>query len=202
MVGTSQYKGIEAVPYPKHLPAPGTPLTIDELALLRGEGWRLELVDGRLEVMSPAGWPHGIVCQNVLDALSDWNRSTGLGQVLATDTGARLGQDNVRAPDGMWISKQKLAEAKAAGPGFLPSAPDLAFEVLSPSDTYKRTGRRIADLLGGGCRMLWLIDPEDRWLEVHRAGHTPIRLAEGETLEGGDVLPGFSVRVAELFLGL
>lgn len=202
MAGISEYKGIQSVPYPKDLPPPGTPLTESELMTLHGDGWRLELVDGRLDVMSPAGWPHGIVCGNVFHALSTWSRSTGKGTTLATDTGTRLTAGNVRAPDTMWISDETHESARKAGPGFLPLAPELAVEVLSPSDTYKQTARRIRDLLSAGCRDLWLIDYEDRWLEIHRPGSSVARLSEDDELNGGNLLPGFHAKIADFFKGV
>jgi Uma2 family endonuclease len=82
---------------------------------------------------------------------------------------------------------------------YIEIAPDLAIEVVSPTDHFVRLARKIRQYLERGVRMIWVIDPEDRSATVYRPGVPDLYLTENDTLEGADVLPGFSVRVAELF---
>jgi Uma2 family endonuclease len=188
--------------YPKHLPPPGTRMTLAELADLDSDGWRLELVDGRLEVMNPANFTHAIVCSNIMSALFAWVRQGGSGMVLPTDTGTQLAEDLLRGPDVLWVSDQKLKQARVKGSPWFTGAPDLAVEVLSPNDTYRKTMRRVHDQLSHGAAEVWLVDPDERWLEIHRSGKPVMRLSDGDTLDGGELLPGFSPPLAEFFKGL
>jgi Uma2 family endonuclease len=88
------------------------------------------------------------------------------------------------------------------GRGYLPLAPDLAVEILSPSNTAAEMARKLADYFGHGTRLVWLVDPDAREITVHAAGAIPRLLRDADTLDGGDVLPGFSTPVAALFAGL
>src|SRR5882757_5707599 len=114
-----------------------TIVTADELlALPTGMGKRYELVAGELRVMSPAGWRHGEIVDNIDSLLSPFIRQNGLGRGFGAETGFLLkrGPDTVRAPDFAFISKWNLPPTKPTE-AFWPGAPDLAIEVLSPGDT-------------------------------------------------------------------
>ena len=78
-------------------------------------------------------------------------------------------------------------------------APDLAAEVLSPSDRMTDALSKITMYLQAGVRLVWLIDPESRTVVVFRSYAAPARRVAGDVLDGGEVLPGFSVPVAEIF---
>jgi Uma2 family endonuclease len=83
--------------------------------------------------------------------------------------------------------------------GYPDVAPDLVVEVLSPHDLFPRVLRKVQQYLKAGVRLVWVVVPEDRSVTVYRSGQEPVILAEGETLSGGDVLPGFQCAVARLF---
>jgi Uma2 family endonuclease len=82
---------------------------------------------------------------------------------------------------------------------FVPVAPDLAVEVLSPSDRMAEAPSKVTMYLQAGVQLVWLLDPETRTISIFRPDAAPRTLYENDTLDGGDVLPGFSVSVAELF---
>ena len=83
--------------------------------------------------------------------------------------------------------------------GFFPGPPDLAIEVISPSDRYSDVAEKVEDWLSAGTRMVIVVDPRRRVAIVHLPGREPITLHEHETLDGGDVVPGWSMPVADIF---
>ena len=131
-------------------------------------------------------------------------REHRLGWAFSDNVGFRLPVaeeegDTVRSPDAAFISYARLP---ALIPGFVRGAPELAAEVLSPDDTAEQLRDRIDDYFTSGTRLMWIVDPTSRRVTVHSAS-APIRsLGVGETLDGGDVLPGLAIPVAALFDGL
>ncbi len=83
--------------------------------------------------------------------------------------------------------------------GFFPEAPDLAVEILSPSDRASEVAAKVHDWLAAGCRLVWVIDPENVTVTVHRDRNRITILSSSDVLTGDDVLPGFSVPVRSLF---
>ena len=105
----------------------------------------------------------------------------------------------MRAPDVSFVVSNRLP----AGPpqGYVPFAPDLAVEIVSPSDRASDVTRRLIDYLDAGSRLVWVIDPGTRTAAVHRSPSDVFMLREHDVLDGGDVLPGFRLPLAELFNG-
>ena len=97
-----------------------------------------------------------------------------------------------------FVSKDRL---KALGftPGFFPGAPDLAVEILSPSERAATIGAKVADYLTAGTRLVWVVDPDARRVSVHRSPLSVRVVSRDEELSGEEVLPGFSVKVSDLF---
>jgi Uma2 family endonuclease len=167
------------------------------LALPRGQS-RHELVRGELRTMSPAGWLHGAVAARIARILGNHVEAHQLGVVFAAETGCFLERrpDTVRAADVSFVSKERMA-AMARQPGYLPGAPDLAIEVLSPSDTGPEVRVKVAMWLQHGCRLVWVIDPDRQRGEMHRPGEPPVALGEDGVFTGADVLPGFALPLCE-----
>src|SRR3990172_762808 len=141
-----------------------TIVTADELlALPTGMGKRYELVAGELRVMSPSGWRHGEVVDNLDSLLASFIRTHGLGRGFGAETGFLLKRnpDTVRAPDFAFISKEHLPKTKPKE-AFWPGAPDLAVEVLSPGDTLGEVAEKIEEWLAGRCAAVWAPDPKLR----------------------------------------
>jgi Uma2 family endonuclease len=123
-----------------------------------------------------------------------------LGVVFAAETGFRLASDpdTVRAPDVAFVIKTRVEEV-GEFEGFWPGAPDLAVEVISPGDSYTEVEEKVEEYLQAGARAVWVVDPRRRTITVYRSLTDITILTENDTLEGGDLIPGFSCRVAEVF---
>jgi Uma2 family endonuclease len=176
------------------------PTTADELLIMPDDGFRYELIAGELRRMTPAGGQHGRIAVNVTVSLGQHVRGTGLGAVYAAETGFRLATrpDTVRAPDVAFVRRERV-EAIGEVQGYLPGAPDLAVEVVSPGDTYSEVEEKVLDWLAGGARMVLVVDPRRRTVTVYRSREEIRVLAEEDVLDGVDVVPGWRVAVKELF---
>ena len=163
---------------------------------------RTELVRGRVHMMSPTSAAHGAVSLNIARTLSNHVRAHRLGVCFADSTGYTLPNlvDTVRAPDASYVSASRLPE-EGVGSGFLELAPDLAVEVLSPSETAADLEGKLADYRVAGTLLVWVIDPVARTVTVID-GAVVTTLSSKDTLVGGAVVPGFSCPVNELFEGL
>ncbi|MCC6314275.1 MAG: Uma2 family endonuclease, partial [Thermomicrobiales bacterium] len=127
-------------------------------------------------------------------------RANRLGRVYGADSGFVLfpDQETVRSPDAAFVSYEQFPSDERPR-GFLRLAPDLAVEVLSPSDRIADALAKIAMHLDAGVRLVWLIDPARRSVTAFTPDAPPTVLPPGATLDGGEVLPGFAVPVADLF---
>lgn len=177
-----------------------TPVTAAQLLQMPEDGFRYELVEGELRKMSPAGWKHGTIV-GILDAIvPPYIRQNSLGRVFGAETGFLLScdPDTVRAPDLAFIHRDHLP-ADDPKEAFWPGAPDLAVEVISPGDTLGEVDEKVQSWLKVGPREVWFVNPDWRNVTVYRS-RTDIRvLTEADELDGGELLPGFHCRVAELF---
>ena len=172
------------------------------MALSLPEG-KAELVRGELRMTPPAGGPHGTAASNLLAALIPHVKTHNLGRVYPDGVGYRLLDlpRTVRAPDGSFVRRGRLPPG-GIEPGLITFAPDLAIEVLSPSETAWEIEEKLEDYAASGTSMVVIADPVRRTVMlVPRDG--PVRhLHEGDTLDLGDVIPGFSMPVADVFEGI
>lgn len=175
-------------------------ITADQLFQMPDDGFRYELVRGELRKMIPAGFKHGQLVVNLTVPLGAFVKQNRLGVVLAAETGFRLAgnPDTVLAPDIAFIRQEQLTPASETEK-FWSGAPDLAVEVLSPSDTVYEVEAKVATWLSSGTKMVWVVDPKLRSIHVHCSGASIQTLAESDVLDGRDVIPGFRLNVAELF---
>lgn len=175
-------------------------LTAEEFALLPDppDGSKQELVKGVILTMPPPGAPHGYCCMNIGSQVNVYSRSKKLGWVLCNDTGfiTEKDPDSVRGADVSFWSLTRLPELPK---GYIAIPPDLAVEVVSPSDHFSRVLTKIEEYLNAGVRLIWIVDPGDHSVTVYESGKRYVILTENDTLTGSDVLPGFSVPVRELF---
>ena len=177
-------------------------LTADDLWKL-GEGdTRRELVDGEVREMAPVGGVHGEITGRIYQGLVEYVQRRGGGKVLVGDVGFVLqlphDPERVRAPDVAFVATARLPEGRLPE-GFLRGAPDLAVELLSPSDNLVDVQQKVRDYLEAGARLVWVIAPEARTATIHRADGSARVLREGDHLDGGDVLPGLAISLGELF---
>jgi Uma2 family endonuclease len=174
-------------------------LTADDL-LTKQDGYRYELVKGELIREPPAGNIHGRQAMRLGWRMARHAEANDLGVVFAAETGFRLAADpdTVRAPDVAFVTKTR-AEEVGKFEGFWPGAPDLAVEVISPGDSYNEVQQKVEEYLNAGASAVWVVDPRQRTITVYRSFTEMTILTENDTLEGGDIIPGFSCRVAEVF---
>jgi Uma2 family endonuclease len=175
-------------------------ITADQLFNMPDDGKRYELIRGEMRMMSPAGGRHGRVAHNLGLILGSHVRQAGLGVVFAAETGFLLQRDpdTVRAPDVAFVSHQSL-RAVEDEVGYLPLAPDLAAEVISPSDTFSEVEEKALAWLAAGTRIVMLVDPANHTVHVYRAPDQMVVLDETAELDASDVVPGWRFSVIELF---
>jgi Uma2 family endonuclease len=175
-------------------------MTADDLWRMPSGDMRHELVNGELRTMAPAGFEHGVYGSKMYRRLVNYVEDHHLGFVVSSDTGfiLRRDPDTVRAPDVAFVLASRVPAGRPTLK-FFDGAPDLAVEVVSPSDTVDELEEKIGDYLNAGCQMVWVVHPKTKTITIHRPGAQPMVLREKDLLEGGDVLPGFTCSVAEIF---
>ena len=175
-------------------------LTADDLLALYADGVRGELIRGALSETMPTGIQHGQIAVNLAILLGAFVKPKKLGVLVASDSGVRLelDPDTVREPDVAFFSSEKMPPDKSV-PGYAEVAPDLVVEIVSPNDRLTEVNDKALMWLRYGVRLVWVVRPDERLIDVHRDGHPVATLAESESLDGVDVLPGFSCAVREVF---
>ena len=177
-------------------------LTAQDLWRL-GEGdVRRELVDGEVVEMTPVGGVHGQVTLRIARKLAEYVETHGGGEVVVGDVGFVLhlpdDPERVRAPDVAFVATERLPDGRVPQ-GFLAGAPDLAVEVLSPTDNPVDVQRKVRDYLEGGAGLVWVVAPAARSATAYRPDGSARFLREHEALDGADVLPGLTIRLSDLF---
>ncbi len=175
------------------------PLTADDLLRLDSEGVRGELIRGELCEEMPGGGDHGNYAGNIIIIIGIFIKPRGLGRVLGNDPGVWLEKDpdTVRAPDVAYYSFARWPPRMSV-PGYLEIVPDLAVEVASPNDSRAYVHDKCIMWLSFGVRLAWAVCPSSRSVDVHGADGVAT-LREGDVLDGGDVLPGFTCAVGDIF---
>lgn len=175
-------------------------MTADDLAHLPRDGFRYELIRGELRRMSPTGYPHAMYLSRIHVPLALYVDEQGLGDVLVGDPGFVLesGPDTVLRPDIAFVRAARVPP-DAEQVTYARLAPDLVIEVLSPSNRPGEVAEKIAIYHRTGVPVVWLFDPRRRRVLVHVAGIPPLVFDVHQTLDGGDVLPGFQLRLADVF---
>jgi Uma2 family endonuclease len=173
-------------------------ITGEELAAM-GDIGPCELIEGRIVPMTPTGGEHGRIEVNIGAELLAYVRSHKLGQVLAGEVGiyTHRNPDTVRGADVLFISNERYAQKTS--PGFLDIAPDLVVEILSPNDSWIEVTQKLREYFAIGVRLVWAVNPQAHSVYAYRALTDVREFTENDDLPGDDVLPGFSVKVAQLF---
>lgn len=173
--------------------------TAEELLTASSDLGPCELVRGELIMMSPGKPRHGMVGARITTLLAQLVDANGLGTVFNSSVGyiTSRSPDTVREPDVSFLTSERMKEQDLDA--FFEGAPDLAVEVLSPSNTVAEMREKMADYFGAGCRVVWIVDPIRRSITVHRPDADPVILAEDDSLTEEKLLPGFSAVVGEIF---
>jgi Uma2 family endonuclease len=160
---------------------------------------RLELTaDGELLTMSPAGHESSEQNADLTIELGIWNRTTRQGRVFDSSGGFTLPSGAVRSPDVTWIETSKLANV-AAGVKFPLVVPDFVIELRSQSDSLKTLQEKMEEYRTNGVRLGWLIDPQQKQVEIYRLERDKEILQSPTTLSGEDVLPGFTLELSAIW---
>lgn len=177
-------------------------VTAADLADQQGDGYRYELIRGEVVRMSPIGGKHGIIAHRIGRLLGNWAEQQGIGLVFAAETGFKLATnpDTVRAADVALVLNERVP-ATGIPDSFWDGAPDLAVEVLSPSDSASDVLDKVRDYLAAGADadQVWVADPENSTVSVYRSPQDVQMLTARATLKGVGAVEGFRCRVGEFF---
>lgn len=179
-------------------PLPGTAIEQDVLDVHAREGRLCELVDGVL-VEKGMGFRESYLTGALIEILRRFVRPRNLGLVTAPDGMMRLAPGLVRLPDVAFVSWGRLPNRRVPREPLPDLAPDLAVEVLSASNTPAEMARKRREYFAAGVHLIWQVDPEARTVEVYTAPEKSTILSAEDVLEGGSILPGFTLPVRELF---
>ena len=174
-------------------PAEHTAMTLEEFLESDLEGY--EYVKGELIPMPAASAEHGIISARLFLNLGLYVREKQLGEVVTPDTGFQVGE-RVLKPDIAFISAAQLPDDLSKA---FPVPPDLAVEVVSPSDAFRRVFEKAFAYLEAGTQIVWVIEPGSKTVTVHRSEIDIKLLTREDVLTGEDVIEGFSCQVAQLF---
>jgi Uma2 family endonuclease len=182
-------------------PSPGEATEADVIRLHECHDRLCELIDGTL-VEKTMGWQEAELAIVIATMLRNFVSAHRLGKVFGPDGMFRLEPRQIRIPDVAYISKQRFA-GRAPKPGaFWELGCDLAVEVISPSNTRREMERKIGDYFAAGVAIVWLVYLTPREVVVYSSPSQSVMLRGEDVLEGGELLPGFSVSVAQIFAEL
>jgi Uma2 family endonuclease len=173
-------------------------MTAEDLECMQDDGWRHELIRGELIQMPPASHLHSTLAAWIVTVLNMHVRPQQLRHVTGADGGYILSRnpDVVVAPDAAFVLSDRLPDEI---PTYLELAPDLAVEVVSPSDRMNDVTDKVMLYLDAGAQLVWIVQPTLKTVTVHYPDRTSRTLTTDDQLDGGEVLPGFQIAVSELF---
>jgi Uma2 family endonuclease len=163
---------------------------------------RFELDEGELVELSPTGDIHGVVALWLAHLILNFVKANGLGKVFAAETGFIIstnpdtGRNTVRAADVAFVSKERLVPMTGK---FYPIAPDFAVEIVSPTDKAAQIRRKVDQYLRAGARLVWIVYPDEQFVDVYQPQKPFDTFKIDQSLDGGDVLPGFVLPVRSIF---
>jgi len=187
----------EPVLVPRH----GRPWTEADLLALADDERHYELVRGDLLMMSPASPVQGRYAERLSRALGQYVEDHDLGEVYTAEPGFELAAEPekiVRAPDVAFVRKERIPPADQQA-GFWPLAPDLAVEIISPSETAASVQAKVQDYLAAGTQLIWLVYPDSTVVVEYQPPAQIRQYGREDTLDGGTVIPGFQYALARLF---
>lgn len=173
--------------------------TDDDFMALSSDGHRYELIDGKPFDMGNSGMEHGGIGSFLGGLLAIYVRQHKLGIVCDSSTAFTLKSGNKRSPDVSFVAKTRLQGLKRPPRGFFGGSPDLAVEILSPNNTVEEIHAKIVEYFENETRLVWVVHPDEKYVLVYHAPEPDRLLRLQDRLDGEDVIPGFSVAVAELF---
>ena len=195
-------------PWASRVPDAPYPMGADDLLSMPDDAWQYEIVEGRLVRMPGSGGEASWIAVNLIAALATYVRIHRLGRVTGADGTYDLTRpgdpsDTVLVPDAAFVQASRLpAMGTSAAKKALRLAPDLIAEVVSPSQFHREMNKKAKLYLDCGVRLVWVIWPDTQAVDVWRPASlaAPVAtLSVNDALDGFDVVPGFTMPVAELF---
>jgi len=188
---------------PVIVPRRSRPWTVADLSALADDEHHYELVRGDLLMMSPASPVQGRYAERLSRALGQYVEDHELGEVYTAEPGFMLQAEPdaiVRAPDVAYVHSDRIPPVDQQA-GFWPLAPDLAVEVISPSETATAVQAKVQDYLAAGTRLIWLVYPDNKIVIEYQLPSQIRQYGIEDRLEGGAVIPGFQYALQRLFRG-
>jgi Uma2 family endonuclease len=179
-----------------------TPITVESFVRDYPDQKYLELVRGEIVEHRPPGFLQGMLAANLGACLWNWCQANN-GGYPGVESGFVLERnpDTVRGPDVFYVRRERVTALKQMR-AFADFAPDLAVEIVSPGDAGEAIVDKVEQYLSAGTAQVWVVYPDRKSVHVHTPGGTTQRLSNADTLTGGELLPGFSVSLTDLFAGL
>jgi len=176
------------------------PLTFEDVREFDPDEYPGELERGEWIPLTRPGMGHGKVMARIAAVLDRYLEEHPVGEVVCGDAGAMLeyAPDTLRGPDVAFVANERLPP-EGLTPGWWEGSPDLVVEIISPSQTFRGTASRVREYLLAGARLVWIAEPKTRSVTVYTPDGSAHTLGPDEEIDGGDLLPGFRCRVAELF---
>jgi len=175
---------------------PGAKATVEDMIHAPRDGFKYELIGGEIK-MAPAGMYHELIAGELFYRLKIHVSQSRAGQLYTSSVGYRLTSGDVLSPDVSFVRFETLPGGKTPE-GFGKFAPDLAVEIVSPSDSLFDVEAKADLFLQHGTRLVWVINPRSRRATIFRPGQRVQVIQDDEALDGADVLPGFSVVLGDV----
>jgi len=182
-------------------PSPGAAVEQDVIDIHANEKRLYELVDGVL-VEKSSGFQEAYVAALLGSYLGGFSTAQNLGIIVGANGMCRLAPGLVRIPDVAFIAWDRLPGRRVPAIAFIPFSPNLVVEVLSPGNTRQEMQRKLIEYFDTGSTLVWYVDPRTRTVRVFGSPANVETLGEGDTLDGGNLLPGFQLAVSTIFAQL
>ena len=155
---------------------------------------------GHLLIMSPTGSESGMLNMSLAAQIWNWNQQTNLGVTFDSSTGFKLANGATKSPDVTWIALERWNElTPRQREKFAPIDPDFVIELLSPSDDLPQLQQKMKEYMDCGVKLGWLINPEEKQVEIYRQGRDKEVLNSPQTLSGEEILPELTLDLSTIF---
>ena len=172
------------------------PVTIEDMYNMPKDGRKYELVNGEV-LVSPVNWLHTKIATKIVHIFATFLEQSPVGEVFCDNLGIVLPNKNLRSPDVTFIRFEKLpAEFPQT---FAQVVPDLAVQILSPSDSPSQMAAKIGEFLECGVTLVWVVDPERKTATVYRSISDTKQYSSDDVITAEPILPGFSCPVSRFF---
>lgn len=154
---------------------------------------------GELIIMPPTGWETGNRNSELTYQVQAWSRATKLGKAFDSSTGFILPNGAKRSPDAAWVRQERMDALQPNPDNFLPLAPDFAVELRSATHNLQTLRNKMQEYIEVGVRLGWLINPQDKQVEIYRPNQAVEVLQTPSQISGEDVLPGFALNLTYIW---